>query len=181
MAVVLQHHPHGRIRLALAEQGGDGEDGQVDVLVRPRPAVEGPGQGGEEVGIAEAGAGEVVADGLDVLELQRPAFPEGGQLVDVEAAQQLVGAVDGRHVRGGESQAEAGRGDPLVERLSELLDRQQPAGHLDRAAAPHVHRRVRPAADPSLRVAEAVGGDQGRHEGGVGALAVDEADLATQH
>ena len=33
VAVVLQHHPHGRIRLALGQQGGDGEDGQVDVLV----------------------------------------------------------------------------------------------------------------------------------------------------
>jgi hypothetical protein len=32
-------------------------------------AVEGPGQGGEEVSIPQAGAGQVVADGLDVLEL----------------------------------------------------------------------------------------------------------------
>jgi len=28
----------------------------------------------------------VVGDGLDVLELEGAAFPEGGQLVDVEAA-----------------------------------------------------------------------------------------------
>jgi hypothetical protein len=62
VAVVLQHHPHGRIRLNLAEQGGDGEHGQVDILERPRPSVEGAGQGGEEIGVAEPGAGEVVAD-----------------------------------------------------------------------------------------------------------------------
>ena len=92
-----------------------------------RPAVEGAGQGGEEVGVAQPGAGEVVADGLDVLELERPAFPEGGQLVDVQAAQQLVAALHRRHVGGGQGQAEAGGGDPLVERLGELLDRQQAA------------------------------------------------------
>ena len=39
----------------------------------------------------------------------------------------------------------------------------------------------RPAADPGGGVAEPVGGDQGRDQGGVGALAVDEAHLATQH
>jgi hypothetical protein len=84
VAVVLQYHPHGRIRLGLGEQGGDGEDGQVDVVVTPVAAVEGAGQGGEEVGVAQAGAGEVVADGLDVFELEGAAFPEGGQLVDVQ-------------------------------------------------------------------------------------------------
>ena len=85
-------------------------------------AVEGAGQSGEEVGIAQARAGEVVADGLDVFELQRPAFPEGGELVDVKAAQQLVAALYGWHVGGGEGQAEAGGGDPLVEGFGELLD-----------------------------------------------------------
>jgi hypothetical protein len=90
VAVVLQHHPHGRIRLGLGQQGGDGQDGQVDVLVGPVAAVEGAGQGGEEVGIAQPGAGQVVADGLDVLQLERAAFPEGGQLVDVQPAQQLI-------------------------------------------------------------------------------------------
>ena len=49
-------------------------------------AVEGAGQGGEEVRVPQPGAGEVVGDGLDVLELQRAAFPQGGQLVDVQAA-----------------------------------------------------------------------------------------------
>jgi hypothetical protein len=95
VAVVLQHHPHGRIRLGLGQQGGDGEDGQVDVLVAPGVAVEGAGQGGEEVGIAEPRSGEVVGDGLDVLQLEGAALPQGGQLVDVQAAQQLVAAVDG--------------------------------------------------------------------------------------
>ena len=146
-----------------------------------RPSVEGAGQGGEEVGVAQPGAGEVVADGLDVLELERPAFPEGGQLVDVQAAQQLVAALDRRHVGGGQGQAEAGGGDPLVEGLGELLDRQQPALDLGRAAAPHVHGLLGPAADPGGGVAEPVGGDQGRDQGGVGALAVNEADLAAQH
>jgi hypothetical protein len=73
----------------------------------------------------------VLADGLDVLQLERAAFPEDGQLVRVQAAQQLVRAVHCRHVGGGERQAQAGGGDPLVERLGELLHRQQPAGHLD--------------------------------------------------
>ena len=142
--------------------------------------VEGAGQGGEEVGIAEPGAGEVVADGLDVLELEGAAFPEGGQLVDVQAAEQLVGAVHGRHVGGGQGQAQAGGGDPLVERLGELLDGQQPAGP-GPGAAPHVHGRVRPAADPGAGPAQQVGGDQGRDQGGVGALAVGEAHLAARH
>jgi hypothetical protein len=53
-------------------------------------AVEGAGQGGKEVGIAQAGAGQVVTDGLDVLELEGAAFPQGGEFVDVEAAQQLI-------------------------------------------------------------------------------------------
>src|SRR4030095_16922613 len=44
---------------------------------------------------------------------------------------------------------------------------------------PLVMGGLRPAADPSLGVAEPVGGDQGRDEGGVGALAVGEAHLAT--
>jgi hypothetical protein len=101
VAVILQHHPHGGIGLGLAEQGGDGEDGQVDVLERPGAAVEGAAEGGEEVGIAKPGAGQVLADGLDVLELKGAAFPEGGQLVDVEAAQQLVGALEGWHVGSG--------------------------------------------------------------------------------
>ena len=80
-----------------------------------------------------------------------------------------------------EGQAEAGGGDPLVEGFGELLDGQQAAGHLDGGAAPHVHRGIRPAAHPGGRVAEPIGGDQGRNQGGVGALAVDEAHLATQH
>src|SRR4029450_7943794 len=50
VAVVLQHDPHGRIRLRPGQQGGDGEDGQVDVLERPRPSVDGAGQGGAEAG-----------------------------------------------------------------------------------------------------------------------------------
>src|SRR4029450_12873607 len=82
-------------------------------------AVEGAGQGGEEVRVAQPGAGQVLADGFNVLELQGAAFPQGGQLVDVQAAQQLVAALDGGHVRGGEGQTEAGGGDPLVERLGE--------------------------------------------------------------
>jgi hypothetical protein len=90
VAVVLQHHPHGRIRLGLGQQGGDGGDGQLHVLIAPRPAVEGAGQGGEEVGVPQAGAGEVLGDGLDVLELEGPPIPEGGQLVDVQAAEQLI-------------------------------------------------------------------------------------------
>ena len=112
--------------------GGDGEDGQVDVLVAPVAAVEGAGQGGEEVRIAQPRPGEVLADGLDVLELEGATFPEGGQLIHVQAAQQLVAAFHGGHVRGGEGEAQSGGGDPLVERLGELLDREQPAGHLDR-------------------------------------------------
>jgi hypothetical protein len=48
VAVVLQHHPHRRIGPGLGQQGGHGEDGQVDVLVGPRSSVEGAGQGGEE-------------------------------------------------------------------------------------------------------------------------------------
>jgi hypothetical protein len=122
VAVVLQHDPHGGIGLALGEQGGDDQDGQIHVLVAPVAAVEGAGQGGKEVGVAQAGAWEVVGDGLDVLELERAAFPESGQLVDVEAAQQLVAALHGRHVGGGEGKAEAGGGDPLVEGFDELLD-----------------------------------------------------------
>ena len=94
-------------------------------------AVEGAGQGGEEVGIAQAGAGQVVTDRLNVFQLQRAAFPEGGELVDVEAPQQLIRAIHGWHVGGGEGEAEAGGGDPLVERFGELLDGQQPAGDLD--------------------------------------------------
>jgi len=116
---------------ALGQQRRHREDGQVDVLVAPVAAVEGAGQGGEEVRVAESGAGEVVSDGFDVFELQRPAFPEGGQLVDVQAAQQLVAALHGRHVGGGQRESEAGGGDALVERFGELLDGQQPAGHLD--------------------------------------------------
>ena len=123
----------------------------------------------------------MVADGLDVLELERAALPQGGQLVDVQAAQQLVAALDRRHVGGGQGKAQAGGGDPLVERLGELLDGQQAALDLGGGAAPHVHGLLGPAADPRLRVAEPVGGDQGRDEGGVGALAVDEAHLATRH
>jgi hypothetical protein len=69
VAVVLQHHPHRRIGLRLAQQRRHRQDGQVDVLIAPQSAVEGPGQGGEEVGIPQAGAGQVVADSLDVLEL----------------------------------------------------------------------------------------------------------------
>jgi len=181
VAVVLQHHPHGRIRLGLGQQGGDGEDGQVDVLVAPATSVEGAGQGGEEVGIAQPGAGEVVTDGLDVLELQRPALPEGGQLVHVQPAQQLVATLHGGHVRRGQRQPETGGGDALVEGFGELLDREQPALDLGRGAAPHVHGRGRPAADLCGGVTEPVGSDQGRHEGGVGPFAVDEAHLATQH
>jgi hypothetical protein len=86
VAVVLQHHPHRGIGFAFGQQGGDGEDGEVDVLVAPVAAVEGAGQGGEEVGIAQPGAGQVVADGLNVLELEGAALAEGGQLVDVQAA-----------------------------------------------------------------------------------------------
>jgi hypothetical protein len=74
----------------------------------------------------------VLADGLNVFELEGAALPEGAQLVDVQAAQQLVGAVDGGHVGGGEGQPEAGGGDALVEGLGELLDGEQAAGHLDR-------------------------------------------------
>ena len=55
----------------------------------------------------------------------------GGQLIDVQAAEQLVAAVHGGHVGGGQGQAQAGGGDPLVERFGELLDREEPAGHLD--------------------------------------------------
>ena len=123
-------------------------------------AVEGAGQGGEEVGVAEPGAGEVVADGLDVLELEGPAFPEGGQLVDVQAAQQLVAALHRRHVGGGQGEAEAGGGDALVEGFGELLDGEQAALDLGRGAAPHVHGRVGPAADAGAGAAEPVGGDQ---------------------
>jgi hypothetical protein len=180
VAVVLQHHPHGRIRLRLGQQGGDGEDGQVDVLKAPAAPVEGAGQGGEEVGVAEPRAGQVVADGLDVLQLEGPAFPEGGQLVDVQAAQQLVAALHGRHVGGGEGEAEAGGGYALVEGFGELLDGQQPALDLGRGAAPHVHGRVWPTTHTGARVAQQVGGDQAGNEGGVGALAVGEAHLAAR-
>jgi hypothetical protein len=61
-----------------------------------------------------------------------------------------------------------------------VLHGQQPALDLGRGAAPHVHGLLGPAADPGGWVAQAVGGDQGRDQGGVGALAVDEAHLATQ-
>jgi hypothetical protein len=180
VAVVLQHHPHGRIRLRLRQERGHGQDGQVDVLVGPRPAVEGTSEGGEEVGIAQPSAGQVLADSLDVLQLQRPAFPQGGEFIDVQAAQQFVAALDRWHVGGGQGQPQAGGGDPLVERLGELLDREQAALNLGRGAAPHVHRLLGPAADAGAGVAEPVGGDQGRHQGGVGALAVGEASFATR-
>src|SRR5215216_934653 len=68
-----------------------------------------------------------------------------------------------------------GGGDPLVEGFGELLDGQQPALDLGRGAAPHVHGLLGPAADPGGWVAELVGGDQGADQGGVGALAIDEA------
>jgi hypothetical protein len=119
-----------------------------------------------------------MASMADVLQLEGPAFPQGGQLIDVQTAQQLIAALHWRHVRGGQSQAQAGGGDPLVERLGELLYGQQAALDLGRGAAPHVHGRVRPAADAGCWVAEPVGGNQCRHEGGVGALAVGKADLA---
>jgi hypothetical protein len=47
-------------------------------------AVEGAAEGGEEVGVPQSGAGQVVTDGLDVFELEGAAFPQGGQLVDVQ-------------------------------------------------------------------------------------------------
>jgi hypothetical protein len=66
--------------------------------VAPVAAVEGAGQGGEEVGVPQLRPGQVVGDGLDVLQLEGAAFPEGGQLIHVEAAQSLVGAVHWGHV-----------------------------------------------------------------------------------
>ena len=109
VAVVLQHHPHGRIRLRLGQQCRHGEDDEVDVLIAPVAAVEGAGQGGEEVGVAQPGSGEVLADGLDVSELERTAFPQGREFVDVQAPQQLVGAVDGWHAAPPVGRAFAGR------------------------------------------------------------------------
>jgi hypothetical protein len=109
-------------------------------------AVEGAGQGGEEVGVPEPRAGEVVADGLDVFELEGSAFPQGAQLVGVEAAQQLVAALHAGHVGGGQREPQAGGGDALVEGLGELLDGEQAALDLGRGAAPHVHRALRPTA-----------------------------------
>jgi hypothetical protein len=127
VAVVLHHHPHRGVGLRLGQQGRHGQDGQVDVLVAPPAPVKGAGQGGEEVGVPEPGAGEVVGDGLNVLELQWAAFPQRHHLVDVQAAQQLIRAVDRRHVGGGQREAEAGGGDALVEGFGELLDGQQAA------------------------------------------------------
>jgi hypothetical protein len=144
-------------------------------------AVEGAPEGGEEVGVAQPGAGEVVADGLDVLELERAAFPQGGQLVDVQAAQQLVAALDRRHVGGGQREAQPGGGDALVEGLGELLDREQAALDLGGGAAPHVHRPIGPTPDPTVGIAVQVGGDQTGHQGRVGALAIGETDLAARH
>ena len=123
----------------------------------------------------------MVADGLDVLELQGAALPQGGQLVDVQPPEQLVAALHRRHVGGGEGEAEPGGGDALVERFGELLDGQQPALDLGRAAAPHVHGLLGPAAHPGARPSQQVGRDQAGHQGGVGALAINEADLATRH
>jgi hypothetical protein len=143
-------------------------------------AVEGASEGGEEVGVPESCAGQVVGDGLDVLELEGATFPEGGELVDVQAPQQLVTSIDRRHVGGGEGQPQPGRGDALVEGLGELLDGQHAALDLSWGAAPHVHRLLGPAADAGAGVAEPVGSDQGLDEGGVGPLAVDEADLVAQ-
>jgi hypothetical protein len=97
---------------ALDEQGGDGEDGQVDVLVAPVPRSKAPARAAKKSAYRSRAPGRS-ADGLDVLELEGAALPEGGQLVHVEAAQQLIGAVHGGHVGGGQGQAEAGGGDRL--------------------------------------------------------------------
>jgi hypothetical protein len=87
--------------------------------------------------------------------------------------------VDGAVLCGGvEGQAQQERGDVLVVGLGPAEHGHEPVVEGGGAATPAIHGQLRPQRDPGIWVAPEVAGQGAFDEAGVGALAVDQEELA---
>jgi hypothetical protein len=104
---------------------------------------------------------------------------EADQQLGVHPGHELAGGADGAVLpRRVQSQAEEEGGDVLVVGLGPAEHGHEPVVERGRIPPPAVHGQLRPQGDAGVGVAPQVAGQGAFHEAGVGALAVDEEELA---
>jgi hypothetical protein len=183
---VLQQQPHAGVGVLAAGQVRRTQVGEVDVLEAPtgHPGVEAARHRGEKVGESPHGA-------LDrpclVPAPQAPDLPlavgvvlvQPHQQLGVHASHQLLRAADRavlpRRIQG---QPEQKGGHILVVGLGPAQHGHQPVVQGGRTPPPAVHRQLRPQGDLGVRVAPQISGQGTLDQARVGALAVDQEELA---
>ena len=183
---VLQQQPHGRIRVLAAGQIRGAQVGEVDVLERPAagPASKPPAVAAKKLAnrpMAPLTARAWSRPTRDSASRRRSGScsysrtSSSGSIRAMSWPEERTGPSSPGAFRARRSRREA---DVLVVGLGPAEHGHEPVVEGGRVAPPAVHGQLRPEGDAGVGVAPQVAGQGALDEAGVGALAVDQEELA---